>query len=1358
MSIDPAAAAAFRVPRSTVDGFYIPGEQLAESRVGSGVIISVDSSNTCTVLINDEIITGVLWLGKIPPRVGDVVEVEMRGELLVIPGSNDLDYFMEGAEDDAVSIVSDTDPGRPPARDVQLGGSMRSIDAWAFWGADTANWTRELSASGQGMRCFQPALPVFKARNLATIPSAKGGLGPNDAGRSWNGADWGASYNNLTLVTTTAAPDGALAFKADWGGVYPNPGLAGLKVGGHTIGQQYTARLLVYVPTGSPDVRFLAGPGAQSTTAKNAWTKLEVTYIATALEHVLGVATGPGPTSAGVAYFDQLEIVATVTPTTTYFDGATVDTTTDQYLWRGTPFLSSSEHYAGPTTPAVKIATNLLTQPSFEIPRTDPPWGADNATLTMSTTEKYAGAQSLHLVNYLTIPYAGIILRDTATIKIGVDYWISAWVKCANTSLTVGFVPYGDLARQSPFVPVTGSWQRILYGFRAGSEGEQIAIRFRSPATTVAVGAIDAYIDAVMLTADGALAYLDGSLAAGQESYYRWEGTPNDSTSTWWTASPTALPAPTGTLWSEESFEVAPGDLVAVEGHMVELPAVATVSTVLNTNLITNPSMESGTTVPTGIAFTGNGDGVRSTAWKENGAASLELYGKAGGTTDSWAYVQGNNFTAGGAGNVLRPGKSYYLAATLRLAAPLTGTLGGLALRLHVWHNNGVTATNVYSTPAPNVAGVYRLEMWATIPADAVWAVFRLGHGASAGNGSSFWDSVLVMEAPAGTQCPYFDGSTPSSPETGFYEWSGTAHASQSTRRTAPSSSVSTPPTGQVVVLYGPSEGINWLPTDLDTVVAAYGSPVTIGTTDTTVATTVTVPDTVAFPSTGTAKPQMAKLGFRLIGDGDSQVLVTSAAAKHTPKAWPLGSTWRNPDAQEGGLPTWGVAPAPPSVPSGSYVSMPVGTVNQAYPLPSVKKVVFTAPPGTGGVLEVVLTLSVNIPVGAGTTAHFEAAWGTAPNTGFFGTVPRVLSATENMLFPVISRGLIQVAAGETVEVIPQYRYASANPATAWFHIRPMVQAVFTPGAVLLGSAALPAADSYWDGDSWRPPRMEPAVIDLTKDAAVAPPSKTTTTTTLARSASTLHAGANLTLTATVTAGAAGSVTFFRSASASGPWTSLGTGVLSATKAVKVWTATAGTHYFKATYTGSPTYASSSSAATTATTVQQLVAKTVNLACSWVQPYRESGAKLTGSGYDAAAHQGYDPAYGNRKSLLRFDHSAIPAAAAITDAVLVCRTGGWVQWYSGTTGTLVVGSFTNNATAPTTWPAADVVDDQSRHAVPQGGFSVNISAWAKGPLEAAAFSGLVLGPGPSNATSYFGYSAAAGKDQFTLKVTYQNWE
>lgn len=228
----------------------------------------------------------------------------------------------------------------------------------------------------------------------------------------------------------------------------------------------------------------------------------------------------------------------------------------------------------------------------------------------------------------------------------------------------------------------------------------------------------------------------------------------------------TAVPVVTGTFDGE--LGVMPG---AQSSLWVDKGAVA------GTNLFTNPSFETGAPIPTGVTFTSNGDGVRSsgTDWVGNGQYSLKMYGKT--TNDAWAYIQGGSTGAGNT-NVLQPGKSYYIAAVMRLPQ-LLGSPGAAHLHAHsimVRYNTvtGLTgATSVYSNQAPDVVGTHRLEMNVTIPANAVWAQVMLGHGAADTEGPTFWDQVQIIETTE-TKWRYFDGDTLGC------TWSGTPHASTS--------------------------------------------------------------------------------------------------------------------------------------------------------------------------------------------------------------------------------------------------------------------------------------------------------------------------------------------------------------------------------------------------------------------------------------------------------------------------------------------------------------------------------------------------------------------------------------------------
>jgi hypothetical protein len=85
MARTPFSAPIPRVPRSRRDARYDPGSPMPPKRAAAGYVVSVqDDYDTVTVDVLDEQLTGVIPLGDMPP-VGAIVEVESRGDLLVIP-------------------------------------------------------------------------------------------------------------------------------------------------------------------------------------------------------------------------------------------------------------------------------------------------------------------------------------------------------------------------------------------------------------------------------------------------------------------------------------------------------------------------------------------------------------------------------------------------------------------------------------------------------------------------------------------------------------------------------------------------------------------------------------------------------------------------------------------------------------------------------------------------------------------------------------------------------------------------------------------------------------------------------------------------------------------------------------------------------------------------------------------------------------------------------------------------------------------------------------------------------------------------------------------------------------------------
>ena len=142
---------AYRVPRSTVDDFFIMGEPEPSVSMGSAQVVSVDGE-TMTVQIGDETISGVVFQGD-PPDVGDYVEVQSRDDLMVVPDdpANNPDTFIEGISTTSAHIVSEDDPGAMPDQTLNVGGSMLGTDAWVFLPGDDPAWQRTVDPTGTGM-------------------------------------------------------------------------------------------------------------------------------------------------------------------------------------------------------------------------------------------------------------------------------------------------------------------------------------------------------------------------------------------------------------------------------------------------------------------------------------------------------------------------------------------------------------------------------------------------------------------------------------------------------------------------------------------------------------------------------------------------------------------------------------------------------------------------------------------------------------------------------------------------------------------------------------------------------------------------------------------------------------------------------------------------------------------------------------------------------------------------------------------------------------------------------------------------------------------------------------------------------
>jgi hypothetical protein len=1134
MTTDPAAQAALRVPRSYVDGLYVRGEQGPASRVGAGVVVSVDGYNTCTVVINDEEVTGVVWLGTVAPRVDDVVEVEMRGDLLVIPAINDLDTFLEGMEDQAEHIVSDTDPGAPPPVDLQVGGSMRGLDAWQFFDSRTnalVNPSFEVDTTGWStVRC-------------AMTRTA--------SGTAQSGGYVARLTNNGAAATHYLDTPAASRYLVAEGQVVTFSAYVRLVTGG---GLGYHAELAFQNAAGATVGSWILGAAVTLTTA---WQRISVT--ATVPTGTGIVSVGPVITSANTASADVWEVDACMLDDSpavgAYIEGSIYGTPALNWARELGPSGQGMRVYQ--TGPPTVVARNMVTIPSGDAGvgpnAAGHSWTAgDTQTGTYSGTAlvesspeiAYTGAVSLK-ATWLPDPKPSSMTLRVGGHTIGQQYTAKAFVYVPAGGQDARLIVQGVTA--SAAVTVKGAWTPVTLTYTATAAEHVIGVA--TPAATATLAGT-AYLDAVSVVA-GATAltpYFDGSTSSSATEKYVWTGTPHLSTSEHWTGPtpPTTPPAaaPPGvsaTLWSEEFVDVDPGDTIGFD------------------------------------------------------AAFLELAGA---------------------------------------------------------------------------------------------------------------------------------------------------------------------PTAQLVVSYCSADGAYPPPGDPTTATVAMGAAVKIsGAADIVLGRTTVVPETVTFPGPGAQEPKTARLGIKFTGNlpGTAQALALKTTATLTAKGWPLGSLWMDPDAPVGGLPT--------IVDNGESLNvnsndLPSATADT--PIPGAKRAIVTAPATTGGVA--IVTFYGSIAFRSANSYLTLKLLGTPG--GILTVIQAALAATITATIPFSMRAVIPLSAGEEVTVTPVYAYSGTAITTPHAVLRPGMTVEFYPGAVASGGSSDPMI-RYWDGDSWRPEMLRAATVDLSQLATTTPVPKTNTTTTLARSASSIHEGSTLTLTSTTTAGAAGTVTFYRATSTSGPWTSLGSATISATKAVKTWTAAPGAWYFRATYGGSSLYNGSTSAATPVTTVLARVTKTLVIPCSWAQSYAGNGAKLSGTSADDAVHQGWaSAAHGNRRALLRFVNTGIPAAAEVTSVSLVCKTGGWDYWENAAAPVLIVGSFNNTPNVPATFPPSNnVFPDRSRIDIPAGlvsggpgGFSANVTSWAKVSVTASIFSGLLIGPGPSDSPTWRGYSSEPGKDQFTLKVIYDVWE
>lgn len=307
-------------------------------------------------------------------------------------------------------------------------------------------------------------------------------------------------------------------------------------------------------------------------------------------------------------------------------------------------------------------------------------------------------------------------------------------------------------------------------------------------------------------------------------------------------------------------------------------------------------------------------------------------------------------------------------------------------------------------------------------------------------------------------------------------------------------------------------------------------------------------------------------------------------------------------------------------------------------------------------------------------------------------------------------------------------------------------------------SSYAPGSLRVWDGTTWRYASTDWQVPTHESMKAGANTGLAVTTTTCTKSVNVLHAGSAVTLTGSTTGRNGGTLEFYYRVGSAGTWTLLASRAAPAAggNATATHTPTAnGTSYY-VKFTGSPTHLGSNSAATSGVTVQTHKTTTKIVPVGWVQAYGGQNKKVVGSSRDTAIHQGfYSSTYGNRKSLLRFN-PALPAGASVSRVIFDCNSG-WAHWYYGSGGTIIIGSFVNQDTEPATMDGVQIFPNRSRKEVGEGSFEVDITSWANTSMVNPAFSGILIGPGPSTSREFDGYSILAPAGNFSLRVTYSYW-
>jgi hypothetical protein len=365
-------------------------------------------------------------------------------------------------------------------------------------------------------------------------------------------------------------------------------------------------------------------------------------------------------------------------------------------------------------------AQNLIPNGSFETDVAG--WqgaGLNPPTVVRSTTQAYIGTSSLLASCNGSNPNQGAFTSSNRPVlRPGMVYTASAWVK-GNVGTRLA-IEMGELDAGTALI---GRTQSTAVSATGG---------WQRISATRAMGANAAFGDMVVRNLDAVAnnIYIDGAMieqaSTASPDYYVGFG---DYTYAW-----------SGTADASASYRRAPG--------------ISSLSGSYNSYI------------------------TQSVIWPTNLTKSVRITPFNPANTESFFYIIGSWGNLG----TMVAGKTYTVSATLKLNAPLTGTLHSRALSISMRENSARTA---YVT-GTNTAGTQRLSMTFTIGAGTTNGFLEFFNGASMGGGDVWWDDIIVVEGTHGSD--YFDGSTAASGDF-TYGWTGTAHASTS-RQLAPGPSL----------------------------------------------------------------------------------------------------------------------------------------------------------------------------------------------------------------------------------------------------------------------------------------------------------------------------------------------------------------------------------------------------------------------------------------------------------------------------------------------------------------------------------------------------------------------------------------